>query len=416
MNGKTRGWILGSVTFLVICAVAIGGAKAQSGGAPPATTTPAPKKAEEQFKNIQTLKGIPADQLIPAMQFITASLGVECEFCHVQGAFEKDDKKPKQTARKMMEMMFAINKDNFEGHREVTCYSCHRGSADPVATPVVMAEEPKPVMAEAKKEEEKKVEPKKAETTTVEEKERPAKKGEEKEDEEEAAKAAAAESPADVLFDRYLQAAGGSAVATITSRVMKGTISFGDRNVPIEIFAKDPGKRISFTHTPDGDSVTAFNGHEGWLGAPGRPLREMHGSDLNGAAMDADLHFASHLKGSFSEVQVQGTEKVGGHDTYAVVGRREGKPPLRLYFDEESGLLVRLVRYGETPLGLLPTQIDYADYRAVGWVKIPFRWTLARPGGRFTIQLSDVKQNVPLDDAKFAKPPAPPEEQKGPAK
>ena len=103
-----------------------------------------PKKAEEQFKNIQVLKGIPADQLIPGMQFITASLGVECQFCHVEGAFEKDDKKTKQTARKMMEMMFAINKDNFEGHREVTCYSCHRGSSDPVGTPLVMAEEPKP--------------------------------------------------------------------------------------------------------------------------------------------------------------------------------------------------------------------------------------------------------------------------------
>jgi photosynthetic reaction center cytochrome c subunit len=86
------------------------------------------RKAEEQFKNIQMLKGIPADQLIPAMQLISASLGVECEFCHVQGAFEKDDKKPRQAARKMIEMMFAINTDNFERHREVTCYSCHRGS------------------------------------------------------------------------------------------------------------------------------------------------------------------------------------------------------------------------------------------------------------------------------------------------
>src|SRR6202035_4968386 len=112
-----------------------------------------PKKAEEQFKNIEVLKGIPADQLIPGMQFITASLGVECEFCHVQGAFDKDDKKPKQTARKMMEMMFAINKDNFDGHREVTCYSCHRGSAHPQAIPAVTAEEapgagPKEAMGE----------------------------------------------------------------------------------------------------------------------------------------------------------------------------------------------------------------------------------------------------------------------------
>src|ERR1700689_5156794 len=118
--------------------------------APQSAPTQTPKMAEQVFKNIQVLKGVPADQVIPAMQFIAASLGVECEFCHVQGAFEKDDKKPKQTARKMMEMMFAINKDNFEGHREVTCYSCHRGSVDPVGTPLVMTAEPKPGVEEAK--------------------------------------------------------------------------------------------------------------------------------------------------------------------------------------------------------------------------------------------------------------------------
>ena len=82
-----------------------------------------------------------------------------------------------------------------------------------------------------------------------------------------------------------------------------------------------------------------------------------------------------------------------------------------MYFDEQSGLLVRLVRFGETALGWLPTQIDYADYRDTNGVKIPYRWTLARPSGRFTIQVSDVKQNVPVDEAKFAKPAA--EEPKG---
>ena len=120
MNAK-RMAVAGIVVALIVCGVVVRRVRAQAGS--PST---APKKAEEQFKNIQTLKGIPADQVIPSMQFITASLGVECDFCHVQGAFDKDDKKPKQTARKMMEMMFAINKENFEGHREVTCYSCHR--------------------------------------------------------------------------------------------------------------------------------------------------------------------------------------------------------------------------------------------------------------------------------------------------
>src|SRR5467141_4603617 len=131
----------------------IAGAWAQS-TAPNGPRTPAAaagtKLAEEQFKNVQALKGIPADQVVPSMQFIAASLGVECEYCHVHGAMEKDDKKPKVTARKMMAMMMAINKDNFEGRREVTCFSCHRGSTDPVATPVISGEEPKPESGERK--------------------------------------------------------------------------------------------------------------------------------------------------------------------------------------------------------------------------------------------------------------------------
>jgi photosynthetic reaction center cytochrome c subunit len=388
MSGKTT-FVIGAISLVTICAVVIGFAQSQSGGSQAANT--GPKKAEEQFKNIQVLKGTPADQVIPGMQFISASLGVECEFCHVQGALEKDDKKSKQTARKMMEMMFTINQENFDGHREVTCYSCHRGSADPVATPPVMAETLKSSLGEEKKSEETRsgnAEPKAASGPT-----------------------------GDQLLDKYLKAAGGAAaINKITSRVMKGTITFGDRNVPIDIFSKDPEKRVSITHTPDGDSVTAFDGHEGWLGAPGRPVHEMHGPDIDAAAMDADLHFAAHLRAMFSEVQVRGTETIGDHDAYFVVGEREEKTSVRLYFDTQSGLLLRLVRYGETPFGRMPTQIDYADYREVEGVKIPYRWTLARPGGRFTIQLTEVKQNVPVDDAEFVKPPVAPEVQKGLAK
>ena len=96
-------------------------------------------------------------------------------------------------------------------------------------------------------------------------------------------------------------------------------------------------------------------------------------------------------------------------DNYQVIGQREGKPPIHLYFDQQSGLLLRLVRYGDTALGLLPTEIDYSDYRDVSGVKVPYRWTLSRPGGRFTIQVSEMQQNVPVDDAKFVKP-APPAE------
>jgi hypothetical protein len=360
-------------------------AKAQSGGAAgqATTITPAPKKAEEQFKNIQVLKGVPAEQIFPTMQFITASLGVECEFCHVQNAFEKDDKKNKQTARKMMDMMFAINRDNFEGHREVTCYSCHRGSATPQPIPAVMTEEPKDATLKAP-----------AGGTAPAEAKEPA------------------GPTAEQLLDKYVRALGGAmAIDKINSRVMKGTIGVGEKSLPIDVYSKDPEMRISYTHMPDGDSVTAFNGHEGWLATPGHPLREMHGSDLDGAAIDADLHLATHLKTMFTEMRVRGAQKADGNEAYEVLGERAGKPPIQLYFDKQTGLLARLVRYGETALGWLPTQIDYADYRETNGVKIPYRWTLARPSGRFTIQVSDVKQNVEVEDAKFAKPAE--EESKG---
>ncbi len=382
MNDRKPFFILVLAFAFAVSASARAGKTQSSHAAPPANPGSAPKKAEEQFKNIQVLKGIPADDLIPTMQFITASLGVECEYCHEQKAFDKDDKKPKQTARKMMEMMFAINKNNFEGHREVTCYSCHRGSADPVGIPAVMTAETAVGVGQPHRAEdhENEKEPKEGSLPVP-----------------------------DQLLDKYIQASGGAgAIDKVTSRVMKGTIDFAGKSLPIDIYCKAPDARISFTHMQEGDSVTAFNGHEGWLSMTGRPLREMHGSDLDGASIDADLHLATHLKQMFTEMRVRGTEKIGDQETYQLIGRREGRPPIRLYFDQQSGLLVRLIRYGDTALGWLPTQIDYADYRDKDGVKTPYRWTLARPSGRFTIQVNELQQNVPVDDAKFAKPAAQP--------
>ena len=374
---RTGMFALAMAGLLMACGVVIGGAKAQtSGAAQTAAGAPGPqakeKRAEEQFKNIQVLKGIPADQLIPTMQFITASLGVECDFCHVQRAFEKDDKKPKEIARKMMGMMFAINADNFDREREVTCYTCHRGNAVPVGTPPVMTEDSKAGPGEPGKTDEAKP---------------------------------SAGPTADQLLDKYVQAAGGAAaIEKITSRVMKGTIDFGGRSFPIDIYSKDPDERISFTHMPQGDSVTAFNGHEGWLGTPGGQLREMHGSDLDGASIDADLHLATHLKQMFSQIEVRGTEKVGDRDADWVVGQRAGKPPIDLYFDQQTGLLLRLVRYGETALGRMPTQIDYGDYREAGGVRMPYRMLVTWLDGRATTEFSEIQANAPVDAQKFAMP------------
>jgi len=374
MNGSRQNFWVAVYGTLLSCLLTIAGAWAQS-TAPKAPAAPAGRKlAEEEYKNIQALKGIPADQVIPSMQFIAASLGVECEFCHVAHANEKDDKKPKVTARKMINMMMAINKDNFEGHRVVTCYSCHRGATDPVATPILTDEEGKKEAEEGKK----------------------------------SGEAKAALPSAEQLLDKYLAVIGGAeALQKITSRVQKGTLAaFGGEHFPVDVYSKAPDKRISVMHLQDGDSVTGFDGKQGWLSVPGR-VHMMSAAENAAARIDADFYLPVHLKTLYEKFSVDVGEKIDGHDTYMVVGRTEGQPPLRLYLNKESGVLLRLVRYAETPLGRNPTQIDYADYRDADGVKAPFRWTLARPGNRFTIQVEQVQQNVPVDDAKFA-PPSPP--------
>jgi len=331
------------------------------------------KTAAQQFKNIQVMKDIPAEDLIPAMQFISASLGVECTYCHVERAFEKDDKKEKKFARHMIEMTMNINKDNFEGKRQVTCFSCHRGAAKPVPIPIISAEEKMPEMMAG-----------------------------------DAMDKSSFPKP-EVLFDKYLAAVGGADVLKkVSSRIQKGTVALaGSQKFPIDIYEKAPSKRVSAVQLKNGASLTGFDGKAGWMATPGR-VHLMTPGESEGAQMDADIALAAHLSSMFSKLEVSDGEEIGGRASWLVVGQREGKPDVRLFFDKQSGLLVRMVRYTDSPLGLNPLQIDFADYRDSGGVKIPFRWTQARPGNRFTIQLESSEQNVPIDDAKFAPPPPPP--------
>ena len=332
----------------------------------------------------KNLKLLPPEHLMETMRAFQAALGVRCDFCHVQGDFASDEKPHKEIARTMIVMSRDINAKFPDGKVHVTCFTCHRGAEMPVSIPLIKEEDATAPGAEAKKPVENSALPK----------------------------------PEDLL-DKYLAAVGGaSAVEKITSRVQKGKLlAFGGQTFPAEVYTKAPDKRISYMHLQGGDSITAFDGQRGWLSVPGRPAHMMSASENDSARLDADLRFPVHVKNLYPKFTVepgdpgdpgQKSEKIDGHDTYLVEGTAEGRPPLRLYLDKQTGLLLRLVKYAQTPLGLLPTQIDYADYREADSVKVPFRWTLARPGNRFTIQVEDMKQNVPVDDCKFTPPPPPP--------
>jgi len=345
-------------------------AQTQTQVSPQSAGARAPQTAEQKYKNIQVLKGIPADQLVPSMQFMAASLGVECEFCHVKEDRGSDAKKPKITARKMMTMMMQINADNFKGERVVTCYSCHRGAVRPVGTPILSAE-----------------------NTTVPH----PRAGEE-------GTAAPAMPSAQAILEKYLVAVGGAeAVQKARTRIQTGNIQVGDGKFPIEIYSEAPNKRISSSLMGPNASVTAYNGETGWLSTP-NGIRLMSAAEQKAASIDAQLYFPVWLPKAYQEFKVMPGEEIEGKATYLVSANDQDELPLNLYFDQQSGLLLRLIRLAETPLGRNPTQIDYRDFRAVDGLKIPYRWTLARPNGRFTIQIDEVKQNVAVDDKLFVAP------------
>jgi len=352
----------------------------QSAGAEPRAGEKAPpdssySAADVGFRNLQVLKGVSADQLFSAMRFISESLGVKCGYCHEESHFDKDDKKPKQVAREMMRMMLAIDKDAFKGNRVVTCYTCHRGLPKPQGFPMV-GDDLQPglaisVGANA-----------------------------------EAGKTLPNLPTAGELLDNYVQALGGAAAITrIATLEKKGAVTQSGKSTSLEILQKAGNKQILVEHTPAGDRTTVCNGMEGWSTMPDGEVRHMNGAELDAARLDADLHFPLHIRQVFADLRVEYPENVGGSEAYVLVGSREGLPPIKLYFDEKSGLLVRVVRYAESPLGLTPTRIDYDDYRNVSGVEIPFRHTISQPDGRSVIQMEEIQGNTPIDDARFAGPP-----------
>jgi photosynthetic reaction center cytochrome c subunit len=349
--------------------------------AQPQAAPQGPPPAEQVFKNIQVFKGIPAPQLQPTMQFIAASLGVQCNYCHVPGEFEKDDKPAKATARRMIQMTMAINRESFDGNRDVNCYTCHRGAARPVSIPAVMQWSVAGSAPNA-----------------------PAAGG------GPGASAAPAMPTADQILAKYAEALGGRAAAEkLTTRVRTGALEApGGFRMSVESYQKAPDKSLVILHTPQGDTFQVVNGATAWvLPAETKTPREVAGLDLARARRDSLFYGDFDLKQAYSGFRVRGIEKVGDRDAYLVIASAPNDVPERLYFDTQTGLLLRRVQYTDSALGRFPLQIDYEDYREVDGIKRAFVQRQARPDFVIVVKWDSIKHNVPVDDARFERPAAP---------
>ncbi len=361
-------------------------------------TAPRPLLAEEAFKNVQVLKGIPVDDFMQTMGLMTSALQFDCADCHIAAGTQKvdwaADTPRKRMARMMVTMVTNINKNNFGGRQMVTCFSCHRNRDKPLTTPTMDIIYGTPT-----------VEPDDVFATIP-----------------------GMPAPESIL-DRYIQALGGAErLAALKSFDATGTaVGYGGLggDGAVEIAAQAPDKRAMIIlykkDTGRGDEIRSFDGRIGWVRTPLNVLGEfqLSGGDLDGARFDAQLSFPGQIKSlltnwktgppmSISDPPNPQSPEPGAapqtHITDPVQGTGPRNLLVTLYFDKQTGLLLRELRYGGSPIGRVPTQIDYSDYRDVNGIKFPFRITYAWLDGRNSIVLTDIKTNVLIDQRKFGRP------------
>jgi hypothetical protein len=353
--------------------------------AQPATSAGArPQLAEEVFKDIRLLKGMPVDEFMDTMGFFSASTTFNCIDCHGNAAggdwaHYADETPKKTTARKMIQMVQTINRQNFNGVRLVSCYTCHHGDMRPAVNPSLAVQYAAPV-----------IDPDESEVTSQD----PQVPG------------------PDQIFSKYIDAIGGAQkVGALNTLIAKGNYKGYDtefEDVPVEIYSKAPVNHATVIHFRAGDSITTFDGKGGWISENDKPvpLIQQTGGELEGARVDGAISFPSTIR-SLRTKWFTGATEIDDKDVILAQGIGGGSPtPLKLYFDKQTGLLVRQVRYVQLNMGRVPAQIDYEDYREIpgAGVKVPFKVTSTWVDGRSTATFTEVQANQPIPDQRFAKP------------
>jgi photosynthetic reaction center cytochrome c subunit len=368
------------VLFAVIGGHVARAARIQRGGTPIRQTPPRVKSAEEVEKNIKVMKGMPDAQVIPTMRFMSASLGVRCDFCHVSkdGQLDaaSDAKKEKETARDMIKMVRAVNRANFRGEPQISCFTCHMGQPLPQkfpALPVAVAPPTESFVAGT------------------------------------AANASPLPSGATIV-QKYINAIGGqNAIERIMSCVMRGKLATASGLTgTYETEQVPPDKGYESIMTPRGGRERAINQKVGWEKSSFGVI-DLLGQQLSDMRLSLPLLLDIGLKREYSEIEVSTKEKIDNRDVYVVDATRKDQKRERLYFDAENGLLVRRITFAPTMIGIIPEQIDLSDYREIQGVKFPFAVRVSTADSNnptTTRSFEQVEINVPVSSSQFQKPKA----------
>jgi hypothetical protein len=327
------------------------------------------------------LQSLPEAQLFPLMNLISTSLGVRCDYCHVQATpdftktpsnaggwvWDRDDKPQKKIARDMMQMVVDLNAKSFGGRSRVTCFTCHQGGLDPSRTPPL----PPPATGSSR--------------TT----------------------AGATLPTIDVVWANYLKAVGSDTAAAGTGTIITGWDERPEgRYGKVEIVVANPDRyRITLT-TPEGTTRQGLSGDAAWAATSDRVTRLTTAADIQRMRSIAMRY--RPLKDRPANLQIVRVERVGDHDAYVARGRVDATTVRTLYFDVVSGLLRREMTTTDTLLLPLQEQVDYEDYRDVSGVKLPFKIETSSGAPYDTVNRTflEIRRNVPVDDAMFQPPAA----------
>ena len=330
---------------------------------------------DESYKNVHLFTKLSKSEITRVMNFMRASLGVHCDYCHVVGKggwdWGNDSKAAKIKARQMISMVAEINKSNFKGRPEVSCFTCHQGRIRPNGTPPLPQEEPPyptPIPA-----------------------------------------AVTVDLDASQILEQYIQATGneaGSKLRNAQSLILKGTTNetWKRKIVPYEVHYKAPDKWLVKKTLEDGVFIQILNGTNGWA-QEGSKTRIMENRELGMFRDTIDsLRLLPEIPSSKPVAVTKRT--INERSAFSLQYKLSEEVTEFFYFDAETHLLIGRKRYTSSPVGEVPQQIKYENYKELHGARIPYtlQSDYVDPWIGGTHNFTEILVDVPLEDAEFEMP------------
>jgi len=219
-----------------------------------------------------------------------------------------------------------------------------------------------------------------------------------------ASDSSAAANVVDTILAKYVQALGGEeALKAVSSRVATGTFELPSMGVSgtAEIYQKAPNKNLLISSVPGlATSRRGFNGSAGWEQEADGSIKSLTGKELATIRRESEFYSDLNLRKDYQSMTLAGQEKVGGKDAFVIKGTATGGGEETLYFDRQSGLLLRKDTAGDKGT----SQVLYSDYRTVDGIKFAFTFSQQDSQSNAVIRIKEIRHNVSINDTIFNPP------------